>query len=117
MTTDDQQSVTMIREDTDSQDNVETDHAYDQSYDQEAIMGILCPDLDSDSGSDKDDSLFGTEWLYNLGVTDHILSNMQVMKGKLATLIIKLFNTEPVLTVFDTGATCPCISFNVYHYV
>ena len=42
----------MINEDTHSQINMEPDHAYDQSLDQEAIMDILCPDLDSDSDSD-----------------------------------------------------------------
>ena len=51
----------MIREDTDSQDDTETDHTCDQSSDQEAIMDILCPYLKSDSDSDKGDSLFGTE--------------------------------------------------------
>ena len=64
--TDDQQSVTMISEDTDSLDDTETDHTYDHSSDQETIMDILCPDLNSESDSDKDDSLFGTEWLDNL---------------------------------------------------
>ena len=48
MTTNDQQSVSMISEDSDSQDNTENDLAYDQSSDQEAIMDILCPDLNSD---------------------------------------------------------------------
>ena len=61
MTTDDQQSVTMISEDTDSQDNTDMDQAYDHSSDQEAILDILCPDLNSESDSDKEDSLFGTE--------------------------------------------------------
>ena len=61
MTTDDQQSVTMISEDTVSQDDTETDHTYDQSSDQETMMDILCRDLDSESDSDEDDSLFGTE--------------------------------------------------------
>ena len=51
----------MISKDTDSKDNIETDHAYDQSSDQEAIMDILFPDLDSDSDTDEEDSLFGTE--------------------------------------------------------
>ena len=58
---DDQQSVTMIREDTESQDDTETDHAYDTSSDQEAVMDILCPDLNSESDSDEDDILFGME--------------------------------------------------------
>ena len=61
MTTDDQQSVAMIREDTDSQHDTESYHAYNQSSNQEAIMDILCPDLNSDSDSNEDDSLFGTE--------------------------------------------------------
>ena len=43
--TDDQQSVTMMSEDTDSWDDTETDHTYDHSSDQEAIMDILFPDL------------------------------------------------------------------------
>ena len=51
----------MISEDTESWDDTETDHAYDHSSDQEAIMGILCLDLNSESDSDEDDSLFGTE--------------------------------------------------------
>ena len=59
--TGDQQAVTMISEDTDSQDDSETDHAYGHSSDQEAIMDILCPDLNSESDSDEDDNLFGTE--------------------------------------------------------
>ena len=96
MTTGDCQSVTMISKDTDSQDNTKTDHAYDHSFDQEAMMDILCPDLDFESDSDEDESLFSTERLDKLSATDYIVSNVQVMKGKLATFIIKLFNTEPV---------------------
>ena len=61
MMTDDHQSVSMISEDTDSQDDTETDMTNDYSSDQEAMMDILSPDLDSESGSDEDDSLFGTE--------------------------------------------------------
>ena len=61
MMTDDQQSVTMISEDTDSWDDTETDHTYDPASDEEAITDILCPDLNSESDSDEKDSLFGTE--------------------------------------------------------
>ena len=61
MTTDDQQSVTMTSEDTDSQGNTDTDHAYDHSSNQEAMMDILYPDLNSESDSNEDDSLFGME--------------------------------------------------------
>ena len=61
MTTDDKQSISMISEDTDSKDDTETDHVYDQSSDQEAIMDILCQGPNSGSDSDEDDSSFGTE--------------------------------------------------------
>ena len=39
---------------------------------------------------------------------------MQVMKGKLATFIIKLFNTEPVSALYHTGATSSCILVSFY---
>ena len=107
----------MISEDTDSQDDTETVHTYDQSSDQEAMMDILCPDLNSESDSDEDDSLFGTEWLDNLGNTEHIVSNVQAMKGKLATFITKLFNTEPVSALFNTTAMCSCISASLYNQI
>ena len=42
---------------------------------------------------------------------------MQVMKGKLATFIIELFNTEPVSALFDIGATCSCISASLYNQI
>ena len=61
MMTDDQQSVAVISEGPESQDDTDTDHAYGHSSDQEAMMDILYPDLDSESDLDEDDSLFGTE--------------------------------------------------------
>ena len=42
---------------------------------------------------------------------------MQVMKGKLATLIIKVFNTEPGSAHFDTEAMCSCILASFYHQI
>ena len=36
------------------------------------------------------------------------------MKGKLVTFIIKSFNTESVSALFNTGATCSCISASLY---
>ena len=50
-------SLTVTREETDSRDDTETDH----SYDQEANTDFLFPNLNSESDSDKEDSLFGTE--------------------------------------------------------
>ena len=45
------------------------------------------------------------------------MSYMQGMKGKLATFIIKLFNTEPVSALFDTAATCSCILVSLYDHI
>ena len=61
MTNNDQQSITMISEDTDSQDDTKTEHAYNHSSDQEAMIDILSPDLTSELDSDEHDSLFCTE--------------------------------------------------------
>ena len=47
--TDDQQSVTMINEETESWNDTKTDHAYDHSSDQEVNMDFLFPDLSSES--------------------------------------------------------------------
>ena len=113
--TDDQQSVTTISEHTDSQDDTETDQTYDHSSGQGAMMDILCPDLDSDS--DSDDSLSGTECLDNLSSSDHIVSNMQAMKIKLATSIMKLLNTEPVSALFDTGTMYSYILASLYDQI
>ena len=115
--TDDQQSVTLISEETDSWDDTETDHAYDHSSDQEAHTDFLFPDLSSESESDEDDSLFGTEWLDNLSTLDHRVSSMQEVKEKFTTFILKLFNTEPVSALFDTGVTCSCISVSLYDWI
>ena len=117
MMTDDEQSVAMISEDTETQDDTETNHSYDCSSDQEAIKDVLCPDLNSGSDEDEDDSLCGTEWLYNLGASDQIVTNMLAMKGKLVTFLVKLFNTDPVSTPFDTGAMCSCISASLYDQI
>ena len=59
--TDDQQSVKKICKENDLWDDNETDHAFDQSSDQEENSDFLFPDLNSESDSDKEDSLFGTE--------------------------------------------------------
>ena len=79
--TNDQQSVTMISEETDSQDDAETDHTYDHSSDQEAIMDFLFADLNSESDSDEGDILFVSKWLDDLSNFDHIVSRMQEVKG------------------------------------
>ena len=110
-------SHTMISEETDLWDDTETDHTYDHSSNQEANMDLLYPDLDSESDSDEEDSLFGTEWLDNLCALDHVVSSVQEVKGKLATFIIKLFSKEPVLALFDTRGTCSCISVSLYEQI
>ena len=60
-TSDDQQSVNMVCEENGSWDDTEMDHAYDHSSDQEANSDILFPDINSESVSDEEDSLFGTQ--------------------------------------------------------
>ena len=42
------------------------------------------------------------------------MSSVPEVKGKLATLIIKLFNTKPVSALFDTRATWSCISASLF---
>ena len=46
-----------------------------------------------------------------------MVSNVQVMKGKLVTFIMKLFNTEPVSALFDTGAMCSCILVSLHDQI
>ena len=59
--TNDQQSVTMISKETESWEDTETDHVYDHSSHQGLNVDFLFPDLSSESDSDEEDSLFGTE--------------------------------------------------------
>ena len=41
------------------------------------------------------------------------MSSVQEVKGKLATFIVKLFNTEPISILFEPGVTCSCISVSL----
>ena len=43
------------------------------------------------------------------------MSIIQPSQGRLAIFDGKLFSTEPVTALFDTGATCSCISFTLYN--
>ena len=105
--TDDQQSVTMISEETDSWDDTETDHAYDHSSYQEANTDFLFPDCSSESDLDEEDSLFGTELLDNLYTFDHIVSSMQEVKGKLFFFSLLNYLTQNLSQhSFNTGVTC-----------
>ena len=60
-TTDDQKSVNLNCEENDSQDDTETDHAYDHSSNEEANSDFLFPSHNSESDSEEEGSLFGTE--------------------------------------------------------
>ena len=42
---------------------------------------------------------------------------MQPTPGRLATFDVKLFSTEPVTALFDTGTTCSFISFPLYSQI
>ena len=45
----------------------------------------------------------------------HMVLIIQPTPGRLATFDVKLFSIEPVTALFDTGATCYCISFSLYN--
>ena len=47
----------------------------------------------------------------------HIVSIIQATPGRLVTFNVKVFSTEPVTALFDTGATCSCISFPLYSQI
>ena len=47
----------------------------------------------------------------------HMVLILQPTPGRLATFDVKLFSTEPVTALFNTGATCSCISFQLYSKV
>ena len=47
----------------------------------------------------------------------HIVFTIQPTLGKLATFDVKLFNTESLTALFETGATCSCISFPIYSQI
>ena len=46
-----------------------------------------------------------------------MVSTIQPTPGRLATFNVKLFSTEPVTVLFNTGATCSCISFPLYNQI
>ena len=87
------------------------------SSDYKAIMNIFHWDVDYSSDSESDEITYADEWLKTLHATKHIVSIVQPTPGRLATFNVKLFSTEPVTTLSDTGATCPCISFPLYNQI
>ena len=108
-------SVSTIVEETESKLDAEAEH--ELSSDCQANMDILHPDIDYQSDSDSDELTCVDERLKNLSATKHIISTLQPSQGRLATFDLKLFSTEPVTALFDTGATCLCISFPLYNQI
>ena len=110
--------VSTIAEETESQLDAEAEgQAHNLFSDCEVIMIILHPDIDYSSDSDSDKLNYTDERLKNLYVTKHIVSIIQPTPGRLATFNVKLFNTESVTVLFDTEATCSCISFPLYNQI
>ena len=52
-----------------------------------------------------------------LCATKHMMSIIQPTPGRLATFNLNFFSAEPVTSLFNTGATCSCISFPLYNQV
>ena len=66
----------------------------------------------NNSGSSDID---GTEWLDNsFYEQSYTISNLKYAKLKLSHFAVKILKTVPVTALFDTGATCPCISQQIF---
>ena len=112
-------SVSTIEEETKSQLDAksELDWTHEFSLDCEAIVDILHPDIDYGSDSDSDELTYVDEWLKDLNAMEHIVSTVQPSSGRVATFNVKVFSTEPVITWFDTEASCSCTSFSLYNQI
>ena len=112
-------SVSTVVEETESQldADAELDQTHELSPDCEAIMDILHPDIDYGSDLNSDELNYVDERLADLSAMEHTVSAVQPSSGNLATFDVKLFDTEPVTTLFDTGASCSCVSFTLYKQI
>ena len=52
--------------------------------------------------------------LYEFNEQNHIISNLEYVKLKLSHFTVKILIKDPITALFDTGATCPCISKQVF---
>ena len=109
-------SVSTIAEETEFQ--LEADNqTHNLSSDCKAIMNILYPNVDYSSNSESDELTYTDEQLKTIYASKHMVQIIQPLPGSLATFDVKLFSTEPVTALFDTGATCSCISFQLYNQI
>ena len=44
----------------------------------------------------------------------HTVSNLEYAKLKLSNFTVKHQNCDPIIALFDTGATCSCISYQLF---
>ena len=44
----------------------------------------------------------------------HTVSNLEYAKLQLTNFVVKLQNCDPKIVLFDTGATCSCISYHLF---
>ena len=110
--------VSTIAEETESQLEAEAEgQTHNLSSDCEGIMNILHPDVDYNSDSESDELTYTDEWLKILHGLKHMVLIIHHTPSRLATFNVKLFGTEPVTALFDTGATCSCISFPLYKQI
>ena len=95
---------------SDSDQNTDTDENESDSMGWKNLPDMVMTSNNSDS-SDTD----GMEWLDNsFYEQNHTISNLEYAKLKLSNFAIKILKTEPITALFDTGATCSCISQQIF---
>ena len=62
----------------------------------------------------SDDDEYLSEDFYK---KEHIISNIEYSKSKLSNFAIKILNNEPIIALFDTGATCSCILHHLFQKI
>ena len=95
---------------SDSEEGIDTDDNDNDSVGWRSLPDMVTTLEDSDS-SDTD----GAEWLDDSAYEqNHTISNSEYTKLKLSNFVVKILNTEPITALFDTGATCSCLSQQVF---
>ena len=56
-----------------------------------------------------------TEWLdEKFYQSMHTVSNLEYVKLTLSNFTVKFQNCDPIIALFDTGATCSCIFYHLF---
>ena len=91
---------------SDSDQSIDTEDNENDSMDWGNLHDTVITSEDSDS-NDTD----GTEWLDDSFYDHtHTISNLEYTNLKLSNFAVKPISNEPITAIFDTDATCLCIS-------